>query len=279
MGLDKLIMSLLGGAAKVLNKVDTKLDILLKEFEKGCPPKNKLTVIIQQRKALNGGLSQAQKKLKNLIKTDKIITGIVQGATITTAVLTSIPAPTSFPPGTGITIGLIIKIASTLDTLHDLIKAGKGLSEQTKAIIKIIKDLLAKVQLKFIKLDEEIAKCLDKADLTPEEKAALSSELSVPQESSSPEENANNAKQLEDSLAPNSTTPYFYGEWRFIIDKDILNKHSYPRRRIIAIKGDQKLFGEFSFSSSTDILIDEMKFRIDNGGQTPLYYIGETIIE
>jgi len=279
MGLGKLVTGILSRSTKSLTKIEGQVDDVIAKLKDGCPPAKELQAFIKKKNLLLKGIGQVQKLLESLIKTGKIVSTSLTALDIATTIIKVLPVPSSFPPGVGVPLGVINTLSSLLDFLADQIKTGKGLVGSIDPSVNLIKDLLGRLQQKFTELDVLLGVCLDKADLSPEEKAALSAELNVSQNSSSPVANAVDTKALEASLTPNSNNPYTYKGWTFIIDKDIKNTYSFPKRRIIATKETQKLLGEFSFSSSTDVLVDEMKFRIDNGGQTPKYYIGETIIE
>ena len=106
------------------------------------------------------------------------------------------------------------------------------------------------------------------SDLSPEEKI----NLTIIPSNNDLKNNQSQEDILRESLKPNAKIPYIFDGWIFTIDSDINNKFSFPRRRIIAIKNNQKLIGEYSFSATFDILIQEMQFKIKNGGLTPSYY-------
>ena len=279
MGLGKLIIGTLSKSTKALTKIETKVDEAIAKLKSGCPIPKELVALIKRKNTLLKGVSQVLKMLDVLSTIGKGVTTSITAIQGATTVIKVLPVPTSYPPGVGIPMGVINTLSDLLDTLADKTKTAKGIVGAISPAIELIKALVGSLQQKFNVLDTLLVNCLNEADLSPEEKAALTAELNVSQDSSSIVENVANTKTLEDSLTPNSNNPYTYKGWTFIIDKDIKNTKSFPRRRIIATKNTQKLLGEFSFSSSTDVLVDEMKFRIDNRGQTPKYYIGETIVE
>jgi len=97
----------------------------------------------------------------------------------------------------------------------------------------------------------------------------------------SPNSNANGAanQALLDQLDPNSNNPLFYRGFRLIIEFDPNNTFSFPARRIKAYntkgvilysappdQGSGKIntSSKYSFSSSVEVLISEVKFNIDN---------------
>ena len=69
----------------------------------------------------------------------------------------------------------------------------------------------------------------------------------------------------EGTLSANSNDPLTQKGFTIILDTNAGNKFSFPQRRAIAEneKTGQKLVGPFSYSSSTQVLIDTIKFEID----------------
>lgn len=69
---------------------------------------------------------------------------------------------------------------------------------------------------------------------------------------------------LEDRLNPNSNNPYFYKGYTIVLDTNSGNKFSFPERRAIGTNAEgEKVIGPWSFSSSTQVLLDSVKFLID----------------
>jgi len=76
--------------------------------------------------------------------------------------------------------------------------------------------------------------------------------------------NADQGESLEDRLNPNSTNPYVYKGYTIVLDTNKENKFSFPERRAIGTNGEgEKIVGPWSYSSSTQVLIDGVKFLID----------------
>jgi hypothetical protein len=79
---------------------------------------------------------------------------------------------------------------------------------------------------------------------------------------------------LEDRLKPNALNPIIYKDFTITLDSDAGNKFSFPSRRAIGTTnanstntnvGDRsiKITTPFSYSSSTQVLVDTVKFLID----------------
>lgn len=103
--------------------------------------------------------------------------------------------------------------------------------------------------------------------------------VTSPNSSNSNTNNSTN-QALLDSLDPNSNNPLFYRGFRLVIEFDPNNTFSFPARRVRAYNGDEGVIlysvppdqgsGEintastYSFSTSVEVLISEVKFNIDN---------------
>ena len=110
---------------------------------------------------------------------------------------------------------------------------------------------------------------VDAMSVTEEEKeeyfTSLGINLNTLDTTSDPQVNLVGGQALEDSLAPNSNNPLVYKDFQFVLDNDKENKLSFPRRRIVAtrITDGVQIVGDYSFSASTQILVDEVKFKVD----------------
>jgi len=103
--------------------------------------------------------------------------------------------------------------------------------------------------------------------------------VTSPNSSNSNTNNATN-QALLDSLDPNSNNPLFYRGFRLVIEFDPNNTFSFPARRVRAYSdtegvtlysvppdqgsGEINTSSTYSFSTSVEVLIEEVKFNIDN---------------
>ena len=83
-----------------------------------------------------------------------------------------------------------------------------------------------------------------------------------------PNANKKEGEELLERLSPNSTNPLLYPEveYKLEIQYNPNNTFSFPLRRVVAIDPNSGLFyviGPWSFSATTQILVEEVKFVID----------------
>lgn len=277
-GLGGIVSLLVKNAVKSSVKFELAIDPIIARFEGQCPPKSELDRIIQQKNQLSQAVTQIETSLTSLSSTGSTIDGIVTGVTIGVNVLKALPIPSSVPPGVGIPLNVINGFSSTLDTLGILLKEFGGVTSQIAPSLQIITGTLSTVNAKLATLDRLLVRCLEAetegmTDLEKEEFfQSLGIDLSSP-DTTGGSNNPNNGAEgentdvnetLESRLSPNSNNPIVYKGFTIILDNDAGNQFSFPRRRAIGTnKEGVKIVTPFSFSSSTQVLIDAIKFQID----------------
>jgi hypothetical protein len=280
MALGTVIAGLVRNAARSLVNFELAVDPILERLQQACPPKAELEVIIKQKNSITTALTQTQTALNTMVQTGQTVTGIINVTDIALRVIKNLPLPTSVPPGIGIPISIINRFTDTLIKLSDLIKTNRGIVASITPAVQSLNGDIQTILGKLTQLDILLAGCLEQATigLTDDEKedyfTRLGINLNTLDITSNPQVNLVGGQALEDSLAPNSNDPLIYKGFKLIIDNDKENKLSFPRRRIAAtrIANGVQIVGDYSFSSSTQILVDEVKFQIDK-------YLNEQLAE
>ena len=271
MALGTIIAGLVKNAARSLVNFELAVDPILERLQQACPPKAELEAIIKQKNSITTALTQVQTALTTMVQTGQTVTGIINVADIAVRVIKNLPLPTAVPPGVGIPINVINRFTDTLIKLSDLIKVSKGVVSSIAPAVQSLNNDIQTILSALTRLDVLLVGCLeaDTVGLTDEEKedyfTSLGVNLNTLDTTSSPEVNIAGGQALEDSLAPNSNNPLIYKDFKLIIDNDKENTLSFPRRRIVATRVTDavQIVGDYSFSSSTQILVDEIKFKID----------------
>ena len=271
MALGTIIAGLVKNAARSLVNFELAVDPILERLQQACPPKAELEAIIKQKNSITTALTQVQTALTTMVQTGQTVTGIINVTDIAVRVIKNLPLPTAVPPGVGIPINVINRFTDTLIKLSDLIKVSKGVVSSIAPAVQSLNNDIQTILSALARLDVLLVGCLeaDTVGLTDEEKedyfTSLGINLNTLDTTSSPEVNIAGGQALEDSLAPNSNDPLIYKDFKLIIDNDKENTLSFPRRRIVATRVTDavQIVGDYSFSSSTQILVDEIKFKID----------------
>ena len=294
-GLGGIVSLLVKNAVKSAVKFELAIDPIIARFEGTCPPKAELDKILQQKNQLSQAITQIETSLTSLSSTGSTIDGIVTGVKIGVGILKALPIPSSVPPGIGIPLNVINGFSDTLDTLGVLLKEFGGVTSQISPSLQIITGTLSTVNTKLSTLDGLLAGCLEAetegmTDLEKEEFfQSLGIDLSSPDTTGGSNNPGNNDdgggnpnggngggntdvnETLESRLSPNSNNPIVYKGFTIILDNDAGNQFSFPSRRAIGTNdGGVRIVTPFSFSSSTEVLINTIKFEIDQLGSLEL---------
>jgi hypothetical protein len=280
MALGTVIAGLVRNAARSLVNFELAVDPIIERLQQACPPKAELEAIIRQKNSITTALTQVQTALNTIVQTGQTVTGIINVTDIALRVIKNLPLPTSVPPGIGIPISIINRFTDTLIKLSDLIKTNRGIVASIAPAVQSLNSDIQTILSQLARLDVLLAGCLeqDTIGLTDEEKedyfTSLGINLNTLDTTSDPQVNLVGGQALEDSLAPNSNNPLVYKDFQFVLDNDKENKLSFPRRRIVAtrVTDNVQIIGNYSFSASTQILVDEVKFKVDK-------YLSEQLTE
>lgn len=285
-GFGGIVGSMVKNATKSAVKFELAVDPLIAQLQKSCPPRAEIDKILAQKNQLEQALIQIQTSLDTLTGTGDTVNGILTGIDVTVSTIKVLPLPTSVPPGVGIPLNIITTLSDVLDTLGTVVKEGKGVISQVSPSVKIITDLISKVQSKLAQLEGLIAGCLEAETegMSDDEKEEFFSSLGIDLSS---EDNTNSGagslngnalinETLEDRLNPNSTNPLVYKGFTLTIDNDAGNKFSFPSRRAIGENEEGvRISTPFSFSSSTQVLLDTVKWEIDKLDKLELQRLSE----
>ena len=259
--LSKLISSLSQKSIKSILKLDEGISEILKKFESSCPTSLELGKIIIQRNTFISTLTTIKQVLNGVTKTGQTLENILTGLQAGVKIIKYLPIPIA--PFTPLTVTNIL--ADSLDTLGGILKNGKGSVKMIPQVFGNITPEIDKLIIKLNSLDVALNACIKSRGLTQNE---LTQILTL--EPSSGSDIVSN-KDLLNQLLPGSTNPIIYEGFKLEIQYDPKNEFSFSSRRIKAQNQERSNIilynlpnNGYSYSSSVGVLIDEMKFGIDN---------------
>jgi hypothetical protein len=280
-------LALLGQA--IIKKVATKkIRILSKitdlksKFDKGCPTTPELVKIINQRNQLVKILTQLKKQVTQIDKTTNPLKTLVITLTTATKLLKLAPLPVAFgSPAIALPLGTIVTAGNTLNKLDTKIGGFASLILTFNAIVKYILKTIDEILAQLKILDALVEKCA--AENATAETAAAAAAATVANQASNngapaPSINTANANLILNNLlnaeestlinnlqSPNKNDTNTYKGFVLEVLLDDKNDTRFPKRYAVAKTpgGVVVLRGESSFSSSVDVLLDEIKFIID----------------
>ena len=281
MAFDKVILGVITRTVKSTARFDIAINSIKTQFDNECPVPQELVKIIQSKNQINQALTQALGALGTINKTAGTINGILTGIDAAITAIKAIPIPSAITPLAPAGIGprlipgrIFPTLSDSLITLRDFIRTNKGIVNQIPSAISSIQAAIQKTINLLNSLDALISRCLNQqtANLSPEAKEAYFNQIgfSLTQtgNNSNPNINASANSILEAQLQPNSVNPLIYKDFKLTLEYDSSNRFSFPSRRIKGVnsKTNQIVYnygGKYSYSSSTEVLFDEIKYQID----------------
>ncbi len=236
-------------------KINRELDNLEKKVKDDC-------LNVDQLEQISKSLSQIQKKVtgykNNVEKISKSIleplSKVVLGLQVALLVIELLPVP-----NIGTTVGVVVQASANRQRIKELIKQ---ISDDIKTITGIIGvsttvaggattgvfQAISVAEQKINKIDSFIGQCKKLGKIEEEISPGVPENIN---------ETNNTTEQSYTSIEGNTYTI------RVVIIDDT---KIAPQRQAIAVdsRGIIRFSGEPSFSSSTDILIKELQFKIDN---------------
>ena len=262
-GLGKILLRLLKMAIKSSLKAEASLDILIEQVSQACPSEEKIEQFIVRKNRINNSLTIIQKLITTTDFTTKTANKIISVLDKIIKLVKALPIPTSPIP---IPINVITIASDSLDTAKNIIESGKGVTLGGVEIIAIINKFLQQVQDKLNQVELLLQGCIEQL---PEEKQQELQTLlnTTSTESSNPVDDKLKGEDLLSKLQPNSNDPLLYRGFRLQIEQNPNNPlETIPQRRVVGIQvetGILTVATDYSFASTTEVLVNEAKFLID----------------
>lgn len=282
--LARLGQSIIKNVATKKIRINANLDDLIAKFKVSCPPRSELIKIINQRNKLVSTLTQLRRNIIKIDKTTNPLSKLTSTLNQFAKLLKKSPAPLAVgPPVIAFTLGNVITASDSLSVMKQKLSGASSTLSAFRIIkqyiIKTIDDLLNKIKI----LDGLTQNCISKQqnlsnnisttdspnnislNSIPDIVAINDSNLDTELNNILNDEESDLIGELQSSSENDINT---YKGFKFDILIDQNNTTKFTKRYAVAKSqsGIVLLKGESSFSSSTEVLIDELKFIIDSQG-------------
>jgi hypothetical protein len=250
-GISSIVARQIGSLqGKLVTQVQGEVLKILKKFSNQCPDSKELQQIITTRNTLIKHIDSFQKRVNKFSTTSKKLDSSVKVAKTTIQIITAIPIPTAVA-GAGIPISILTKYSNALIKLNKTVDSLESESAAIKTLIASISPQLTGLRTRLQSIDNAIEQCAKQTQGGSQ--TDLQSILATAQ----PKENTGSEG------IPNES--YQYKGYVLGIVQDLNSPKIAPKRFATATdnRGIVVLRGQSSFSSSTQVLLDEIKFRID----------------
>lgn len=222
------------------------------QLQDSCPNPAVLARLSQSTNNLNNLLNKYRKTLTQVKAIPNSLNPLLQSTTVLVNLLSSLPIPSSVPPGIGVPIGV-------LNTQSEILVFGRrlieSLGDDQRAILSMVESVESIFNPLFARI-KTLQQLIDNCSrLSEEERKSLISQIRGGDRR--PSQSGGTA---EEYTASNGNT------YTLEIIDEVDTTGPTSRRRAVAkdFRGIIVLRGPFSFASSTQILFDELKFRLDN---------------
>jgi len=243
--LTKIVASQVGPLqAKLRSEIQKKVLELLKEFASGCPNQAKLLQIIKIKNNLLRNINSFQKRVDKVKTLPNSLKPVINTAKVALQIISNIPVPTAVPPGAGIPISILNRYSKAINTISKTIDVLEGDVDSVNTMVNSVSGPITSLQKRLQSLDIKIQQC---SNGNPAVIAEVQPKGNTGSEGT-----------------PNSD--YLYKGYTLEILQDPNSPKIAPRRYALAKNkvGVVVIIGDSSFSSSTQVLLDELKFKIDN---------------
>lgn len=260
-----VIASQVGGIrAKLVAEVNTRVNEAITKFINKCPPERDLQRIIKTKNNLKKAVASLDKRVNTFRPVAGNINTAVSILKLSIKVITSIPLPTAvIPPGggVGIPVSVLTRYSNSLVKLNKQLDTLEQEAQAVTSIINSVAGVTQGVTNKLNSLDAYIERCYLESLVNTTDLANIDATLAAIQ----PPNSGDNIL----TTGPNAgqINPAFeYGGYKLEIVEDQNSPSVAPKRFAIARdrRGIVVLQGPSSFSADTQVLLDEIKFRIDN---------------
>ena len=250
--ISKIVSSQIGPLqGKLRSEVQKKVLQLLKEFANGCPNVEAMKRIIAIRNNLLNAINLFQQRVDAIKPIVSNLTPVISTAKVALEVIINLPTPTAIIPpqtgGVGVPMSILNRYSKTIGILTRTIDVLEADVEAVNSITKSVSIPISTLRNKLQSIDLKIAEC-------SKNNPGIDSILATAQ----PKGNTGSEGTPDAS--------YEYKGYKLEIVQDPNSPKIAPKRYAIAKNkvGLTVLYGESSFSSDTKVLLDEIKFRIDN---------------
>jgi len=254
-GLSSMVATQVGKIkANVTSKVQQQILKTLTKFSNQCPSPRELERLVKVRNNLLTQVQKAEKRVQSFSKLGTLLKGTITGLQTAITVIKNVPVPTAIIPpsgGTGVPISVLTRYSDSLIQLDKKLERYGNEVTSIEQLVQTVLPVLSNIKSKLKLIDIAIEGCVKASGISTNIQLFDSIQIS------------DTEKETRDRGT------FTLGDGRVISYEVILDPNSpkvAPRRYAIArdSSGRTVFRGEPSFSSSTDVLIREIQFKLEN---------------
>lgn len=249
--------------AMAIEYAEPKVNEIINELLNQCPPPEVLKQMGKTVDNVNSLMNKVDRQVGQLDKLPKKLDKPILAGKIIVEILAHMPLPSTFggpgPVGVvySVPTGIIQAQAQTLTFTSKMISTLEDDQEAIKAILSSASGVFTPIKMKISRIEMLLARCASNPNLSDKDRKDILDGL---QDRNNSTTAGGIGKGVEYTSNTNGNT------YTISIVTNTETGISVPQRQAVAkdFRGIVVLKGPLSFASSEQVLIDELKFRIDN---------------
>lgn len=257
--------------AFVFAYADMELYKIITRLKESCPPPRTTKALIEKLDSINNLMNKTDKKIKGFKKIPDVLIPVMVAGKVVVEIISHLALPSTIgtPPGPqgGVIVSVPVgKITSASNRLVWCRKMVETIEEDILAINNLIKQAEGMFDPVRMQLDRAIGllqRCLENPDMSVEERKAILDGIQGVNTSKGMRGQKRTDYKKDGGVPYTSAGGYVYN---LSVINEINPQSIIPRRQAIAkdYRDIVVMKGPLSFASSEEVLLDEIKFRIDN---------------
>lgn len=255
---DKISAELLTYAEILIREfAEKKITEILDYLRQQCPPQEVIVKMLATTDKINKQIAKAGRRAKKVEKISDQLKIAIDAAKIIINIIAHFNIPTAFgvPPGPAgghlfaVNMSLLITRAAKLKKITEIVELIEEKNDNINEILKNFNLVFIPIQAQLELINALLNRCSQNPNLNKEERLGML--------------NAVANKETDKPVEYTSLNGSIY-TIKVVTDPD--SPAIAPQRRAIAVdkRGVPVLKGPLSFASDSNVLIEELKFRIDN---------------
>lgn len=254
--------------AMAIQYAEPKVNEIINELLNQCPPPEVLEIMSKTVNNVNSLMNKVDRQVDQLNKIPKKLDKPIKVGKVLVEILSHMPIPSTIglPPGpaggviVSVPTGVIQSQSQLLSFTSSMINA---LEDDQKAILGILSSasgVFTPIRIKISRIEMLLSRCLSNPNLSDEDRKKILDGLQDKNTGTTGTTAGGNGKGVEYKSNGNGNT------YTISIVTNTETGIAVPQRQAVAkdFRGIVVLKGPLSFASSEQVLIDELKFRIDN---------------
>tara|TARA_R110000868_G_scaffold269576_1_gene528910 strand:+ start:4119 stop:4934 length:816 start_codon:yes stop_codon:yes gene_type:complete len=236
---------------------EPKVREIINELLNQCPPPEVLKQMGKIVNNVNSLMNKVDRQVGQLEKLPKKLDKPIKIGKILVEILSHMPLPSSVPPGVGVPLGVIQSQSQLLSFTSNMINTLEDDQVAIKEILASASGVFTPIRMKISRIEMLLARCASNPNLSDKDRKDILDGL---QDKNNSTTAGGIGKGVEYTSTTNGNT------YTLSIVTNTETGISVPQRQAVAkdFRGIVVLKGPLSFASSEQVLIDELKFRIDN---------------